>query len=99
MCPLESPRRGDSNEYTQHIIIVQRIEKISLNHRNLPSDLALRLTLSGSNYPYLEQNSMVLKMFEPLKFDWILNAVGKNKGKKHMNGLSVIYMHCSCVIQ
>ena len=35
------------------------------------SDLALRLTLSGSNYPYLEQISMVPKMFEPLRFDCI----------------------------
>ena len=24
---LESPRRGDSNEYTQHTIIVQKLEK------------------------------------------------------------------------
>ena len=27
------------------------------------------LALSGSNYPYLEQISMVTKIFEPLKFD------------------------------
>ena len=26
---LESPQRGDSNEYTQHTIIVKKIEKIS----------------------------------------------------------------------
>ena len=32
---LESPHRGDSNEYTQHTIIVLKIEKISLNFRYL----------------------------------------------------------------
>ena len=32
---LESPHRGDSNEYTQHTIIVLKIEKISLNYRYL----------------------------------------------------------------
>ena len=30
---LESPHRGNSNEYTQHTIIVYKIEKISLNYR------------------------------------------------------------------
>ena len=30
------------------------------------------LTLSGYNYPYLEQISMVPMMFEPLKFDYIV---------------------------
>ena len=32
---LESPRRGDSNEYTQHTIIVLKIENIALNDRCL----------------------------------------------------------------
>ena len=36
---LESPHRGDSNEYTQHTIIVQKIEKISLNYRYLLPEL------------------------------------------------------------
>ena len=36
---LESPRRGDSNEYTQHTIIVWKIEKISLNYRYLLPEL------------------------------------------------------------
>ena len=45
------------------------MEKLFLDYFHLPSDLALWLTLSGSNYPYLEQISMVPKMFEPLKFD------------------------------
>ena len=30
---LESPHRGDSNEYTQHTIVVYKIEKISKNYR------------------------------------------------------------------
>ena len=40
-------------------------------HHFLP-DLAPGLTLSGSNYPYLEQIFMVPKRFEPSKFDCIL---------------------------
>ena len=36
---LESPRRGDSNEYTQYTIIVYKIEKISLNYRCLLPEL------------------------------------------------------------
>ena len=36
-------------------------------------DLAPWLTLSGSNYPCLEQIFTVLKMFEPLKFDCIIS--------------------------
>ena len=36
-------------------IILMKIEKISLNYLHLPSDLELRLTLSGSKYPCLEQ--------------------------------------------
>ena len=38
--------------------------------RKLWSDLALLLTLSGSNYPYLEQIPIVLNMFEPLIPYW-----------------------------
>ena len=72
MYSLESPHRGDSNEYTQHTIILQKMEKTFLNYFHLPSDLALWLTLSGSNYPCLEQISMVPKMFELVKFDCIL---------------------------
>ena len=39
--------------------------------RDVPLDLALRLalTINGSNYPYIEQISMVSKMLEQLKFD------------------------------
>ena len=37
---LESPHRGDSNEYTQHTIIVQKIKKKSLNYRHLLPDVA-----------------------------------------------------------
>ena len=38
----------------------------------LSPNLAQLLTLSGSNYPYLEQIFMVPKMFEPLRFDCIV---------------------------
>ena len=39
MYSLESPHRGDSNKYTQHTIIIEKIEKTSLNYIHLPSDL------------------------------------------------------------
>ena len=66
---LESPHRGDSNEYTQHTIILLKIENISKSYRHLLPDLAPWLNLIGSNYPSLEQISMVPQTFEPLKFD------------------------------
>ena len=69
------PHRGDSKEYTQHTIIIQKIEKNLLNYIHLPPDLALWLTLSGSNYLYLEQISMVQRDIpkghsSPLRFDY-----------------------------
>ena len=48
------------------------MEKTFLDYFRLPSDLALWLTRSGSNYPCLEQISMVPKMFEPFKFDCMI---------------------------
>ena len=39
----------------------------------MPPDLALSSTLIGSNYPCLELIFMVPKVFEPLKFDCILD--------------------------
>ena len=63
---------------SQHTIIVL-IEKISLNYRHLLPDLAPWLTLSCSNYPYLEQISIVSKMFEPLKFDCTCNNSHVNR--------------------
>ena len=66
---LESPHRGDSNEYTQHTIIVNKIEKIILNYRYLLPELVSWLTLNGSKYLCLERISMVPKIFEPLRFD------------------------------
>ena len=53
-----------------HYFKVHRNE--SLNQSCLSPDLTLGLTLSGSNYPYLDQILMVLKMSEPLKFHYIL---------------------------
>ena len=37
---LESPHRGDSNDCTQHTIIVYKIENIFINYRHLLPDLA-----------------------------------------------------------
>ena len=59
---LESPHRGDSNEYTQHTIILLKIENISINYRHLLPDLAPWLNLICSNYTSLEQISMVQKI-------------------------------------
>ena len=44
-----------SNEYTQYTIIIHELEKTFLNYIHLPPYQALWLTLSGSNYPCLEQ--------------------------------------------
>ena len=63
--------RGNSNEYTQNRIILQKIYKTSLNNTHLPPDLALLLGLSGSNYLCLEPISMVQKIFEPQKCEYI----------------------------
>ena len=49
--------------------------KNSLNNCHFLPDLVPWLTPSASNYPYLEQIPMFLKMFEPLKFDCIFNTV------------------------
>ena len=38
------------------------------------------LTLSCSNYPYLEQISMGPKMFEPLRFDYMLSTLATSSG-------------------
>ena len=66
---LESIHRVNSNEYAQHTIILLKIENISINYHHLLPDPTPWLNLTGSNYPSLEQISMVPKMFEPLKFD------------------------------
>ena len=60
---------SDANEYTQHTIKSYNIEKTAFNYPHLPPELPLWLTLSGSNYQYLKQISMLPMMFEPLKFD------------------------------
>ena len=53
------------------LFLSKRSKKKSLNYCHLFPGLASCLTHSGSNDPYLEQMSMVLKMFEPLRFDCI----------------------------
>ena len=68
--------RGDSNEYTQHTIIIQKIKKTSLSYIRLPPDMALWLALSGSNYPCLEQLYIVLKMLELLRIQLYIAGLG-----------------------
>ena len=45
-CTLELPHQGNSNEYNQHMIIIWKIKKISLNTHFLLPDLASGLTLN-----------------------------------------------------
>ena len=55
----------------------------------MPPDLALSLTLIGSNYPCLELIFMVPKVFEPLKFDCSLKYtinLYHTKSKVMVNG-------------
>ena len=61
---LESPRWGDSNENTQHTFMLKKWKIIPI----LPPDLELWLTLIRSNYPCLEHNFIVPKVFEPFSF-------------------------------
>ena len=75
MYSLESPHRGDFNEDTQHTFMLQKIKEILIKL----SDKALLSTLTGSNYPCLELIFMVSEVFEPLKFDCILDHLQKAK--------------------
>ena len=54
---------------TQGMPLFKKIKNLSLIVPIMRPDLALWLTLNGSNYPYLEQIFYVPKVFEPLKFD------------------------------
>ena len=62
-----------------------------LNYSHLHPDLALWLTLSGSNFPCLEQISMLSKMFEPLKFDCNINAALKLTPHLYTSALCMRY--------
>ena len=64
MDSLESPHRGDSNEYTQHTLSFQTIDKTSLSYPYLSPDRAL-FNPRRLIYPCLEQISTVTKLFEP----------------------------------
>ena len=77
MYSLESLHQGNSNGCTQHTIILWKIVKTSLNYFQLPLDLVLYLTPSGSNYPCLEQIST--KMFKPLYYAILFGFITKLK--------------------
>ena len=66
-------------------LLCRKSRKNSLNYCYLLPDLAPCLTLSGSNYPCLEQFSMVPKMFEPLKFDCTIQ-IKLSQVIKHLKG-------------
>ena len=55
-------------------LLCRRSKKTFLYYSHLSPNLALWLTLSGSNYLCVEQISMVPKMFEPLKLNCSLQG-------------------------
>ena len=55
----------------------------------MPPDLASWLTLSGSNYPCLDQFSMVPKMLEPLKFDCFPSRAFKKPWIRHTPAVKI----------
>ena len=63
MYSIESPHRGDSNEYTQYTIIVWKIQKISLNYRYLLPELVpwlpsvARTTDVSNEFPWSQRCS------------------------------------------
>ena len=72
MYSLESPHQGDSKSTLNIQLLCWNLKKNNnLNYHYLFPDLEPWLNLSGSNYPCLKQFSMVPKIFEPLKVDWI----------------------------
>ena len=79
-------------------IIIQKIDKTSLNYIHLLPDLALGLTLSGSNHPCLEQIYMVRKMSELLRFDCIYIYNAKNIYIL-TNPQVKIQLHNSCILE
>ena len=62
---LESPHRGDSNEYTQYTIFNTKKKKITLNY---PKSAAMGFCSKGLKKEF--QTAMVNEpsVFEPLKF-------------------------------
>ena len=63
MCSLESPHRGDSNEYTQYTIF--NIKKITLNY---PKSAAMIFFSKGLKNEFETATVNEPSVFEPLKF-------------------------------
>ena len=57
-------------------------------------DLALLSTIIGSNYSYLELIFMVPKVFEPLKFSYIWDCLGRKKLIKKTFGILWLTSQC-----
>ena len=65
--------------------------------RHLSPNLALWLTHSGSNYSYVEQISMVPRMFEPLRFDCTITPQRTNSCPIHSFIPFSVFLHfCFC---
>ena len=72
MYSLESPYRGDSNEYTQYANIIEKIEKTSLNNANLPRWPSVMNNPQLLELHVYNKSIWNLKMFELLRFDYTL---------------------------
>ena len=68
---LESPHRGDSNEYTQHTIFNIK-KKIT---QNFPKSAAMSFCSKGLNKEFKTAMVNEPSVFEPLKFYCILGVV------------------------
>ena len=64
MFSLESPHRGDSNEYTQYIIFNMK-RKITLNY---PKSAAMGFFFKGLKNEFETAVVIETSVFEPLKF-------------------------------
>ena len=67
MFSLESPHRGDSNEYTQHAIINIK-KKITLNIPNILLSAAMGFFSKGLKNEFKTAMVNEPSVFEPLKF-------------------------------
>ena len=90
MYSLEWPYRGDSNGYTKHTFILLTIE----TSKNYPICLLAR----RSNYSCLDLISMVPKMLESLKFDFIQNIGNIQKERNGLLDFSLFFFLLTLIL-
>ena len=72
MYSLESPHRGDSNEYPQYNIIVKKLEKMFQNYRHFASLSGVMINLQWLELPISRTNFHGPKDVRALRFDYML---------------------------